>query len=327
MNVKFLTKKAFGLLLLTLFLVVGCSTDEGKQEMPDQEETVESVEDILVFPPNHPLNADISNSAVDSNSASILENIGLDIGLFTDFGSGTYEGAPIGIPYVIVGKDQTKVPILFRENDSYGDESDPGPFPIPLNAPIEGSGNGDSHVISVDTANGVLYELFNASQKGDGFEVSSSAVFDLNQVAYRPEGWTSADAAGLPIFPVLIRYPEVEKGEIDHAMRFTLSRSKIYEGYVSPARHLVSGSTGTELLPFGGRLRLKPDFDISGFSTTNQVILRALKKHGLILADVGSSMFISGAPHDRWDNDDLRALRDVKVGDFEVVELGSITTR
>ncbi|HFC53425.1 MAG TPA: hypothetical protein ENJ43_03225 [Gammaproteobacteria bacterium] len=283
-----------------------------------------------IFPPEHPLNRDISSDPVDPNSALILENIGLDTGLFCDFGSGTYEGSPIGIPYVVVGDGQKKVPVTFRGNnydDNYGDESDPGPFPIPLDAPVEGNGEGDAHVISVDVHNRMLYELYNAAQVGDGWQASSAAVFDLKQVSFRTDGWTSADAAGLPIFPLLVRYPEIEKGEIDHPLRFTILRSKIYEGYVHPARHLVTGGTGPELLPFGGRLRLKADFDISGFSPTNQIILRALKRYGLMLADVGSDMFISGAPHEGWDNDDLRELGRVKVSDFEVIQLGKIKTR
>ncbi|GAA4277619.1 hypothetical protein GCM10022259_23430 [Aquimarina mytili] len=287
-------------------------------------------ENIQLFPENHPLNMDISNSPIDPNSDLILNNIGLSEHLFADFGSGLYQGAPIGIPYVVVNNNQPLVPITFRANSydgNYGDESDQGPFPIPLNAPIEGNGAGDSHIISVNIENGMLYELYNASQSGAGFEASSAAVFDLNTVTYRPDGWTSADAAGLPIFPLLVRYPEIEKGEIDHPIRFTIGRNKIYEGYVLPARHLVSGERSDELLPFGGRLRLKANYDISSFSETNQIILRAMKKYGLILADVGSDIFITGAPNDNWDNDDLRNLQQVTLDNFEVIELGEISTR
>ncbi len=308
----------------------GEKDDHGQTNDQGQAENI-SVEDIAIFPPQHPLNRDISNDPVDPNSRLILENIGLDVGLFADFGSGLYEGAPIGIPYVTVGRGQATVPITFRGNeydDNYGDESDQGPFPIPLDAPIEGNGEEDSHVLCIDVENRVLYELYNAEPEGQGWAASSAAMFDLDKVEFRPDGWTSADAAGLPIFPLLVRYPEIaQKGEIDHPIRFTIPRAKIYEGYVHPARHLVSGETGPELLPFGGRLRLKAEFDISGFSETNQIILKALKRYGLILADVGSSMFISGAPDDRWDNDDLRELRKVKVADFEVIKLGAITHR
>ncbi len=319
-------------LFILASLSLSCSNDkdEANNGNPDDgssEVALSAAEDITLFPNDHPLNLDISNSPVDPNSMAILQNIGLDNHLFADFGSGLYQGSPIGIPYVAVDGNQPLVPITFRGNDydnNYGGESDQGPFPIPLDAPIEGNGEGDSHVISVDVENGMLYELYNSDQVGDGFEASSAAVFDLNAVSFRPDGWTSADAAGLPIFPLLVRYPEIEKGEIDHPIRFTITRSKIYEGYVHPARHLVSGSQSDELLPFGGRLRLRADYDISGFSETNQIILQAMKTYGLILADVGSDMFISGAPHDGWDNDDLRNLRDVTVDNFEVIELGEI---
>ena len=297
-------------IILCVQYFVSCSSDDSQDSAGDPDIgslDLSQAENIQLFPSNHPLNMDISSSAVDPNSDLILANIGLSEHLFADFGSGLYQGAPIGIPYVVVEDDQPKVPITFRANsydDDYGNESDQGPFPIPLNAPIEGNGAGDSHVISVDVENGMLYELYNADQVGDGFEASSAAVFNLNTVEFRPDGWTSADAAGLPIFPLLVRYPEIEKGEIDHPIRFTINRDKIYEGYVHPASHLVSGNTADDLLPFGGRLRLKADYDISGFSETNQVILRAMKKYGLILADVGSNMFITGAPNENWDNDD-----------------------
>ncbi len=326
------TPKSYILLVfLASAFFMSCSSDDsgGTTDNPDGTGTdLADAENIQHFPANHPLNLDISSSPVDPNSDLILSNIGLEESLFTDFGSGLYQGSPIGIPYVVVNGRQPKVPITFRGNDyddNYGGESDQGPFPIPLNAPIEGNGTGDSHVIAVDVENGMLYELYNADQVGNGFEASSAAVFNLNTVKFRPDGWTSADAAGLPIFPLLVRYSEIEKGAIDHPIRFTIRRDKIYEGYINPARHLVSGSTGDALLPFGGRLRLKPEYDISGFSETNQVILRAMKKYGLMLADVGSDMFISGAPNANWDNDDLRNLQQVSLDNFEVIELGEIT--
>ncbi|GAA4271130.1 hypothetical protein U6A24_04470 [Aquimarina gracilis] len=321
-------------ILLTFFVSVfifSCSSDDSSDDSNNPDVTgtdLSDTEDIQLFPANHPLNLDISNSPVDPNSDLILSNIGLTEHLFADFGSGLYQGSPIGIPYVVVNNNQPNVPISFRANGydgNYGGESDQGPFPIPLDAPIEGNGAGDSHVITVNIENGMLYELYNADQVDNGFEASSAAVFNLNTVEFRPDGWTSADAAGLPIFPLLVRYPEIEKGEIDHPIRFTISRSKIYEGYVHPARHLVSGATSNELLPFGGRLRLKADYDISSFSETNQIILRAMKKYGLMLADVGSDMFITGAPNENWDNDDLRNLQQVLLENFEVIELGPIT--
>jgi len=318
--------KKYTLYFLAALALFNCN----KKDSPDPQniQPTNDVENISIFPSTHPLNADISAAAVDANSSAILANIGVDRGLFPDFGSGLWEGAPIGIPYVVVGNGQPQVPVTFRSNDyddDYGDESDQGPFPIPLNAPIEGNGGGDSHVITVDADNGVLYELYNASRTSNGWAASSAAKFNLNAEEYRTDGWTSADAAGLPIFPCLVRYNEVAKGEIDHAIRFTIPRSKIYQGYIHPARHQVSGTKATNLLPFGAKLRLKASFDISGFSAENQVILRALKKHGLILADVGSSMYVSGAPNDRWNNEDLKELsKKVKVSDFEVIQIGTI---
>ncbi len=316
--------------LMALMLSVACSTDNENSDVRNDElGELPNVEEIQIFPATHPLNTEVANKAMDPNSQAILENIGLDKHLFTDFGSGLWEGTPIGIPFVVVAKDQPKVPITYRGNGTdgnYGDESDPGPFPIPLSAPVEGNGSGDSHVISVDLENGMLYELYNAQQVGDGWEASSGAVFNLNAIDYRPKGWTSADAAGLPIFPLLVRYGEIEKGEIDHPIRFTLNRSKIYAGYVNPARHLISGATSSNLLPMGGILRLKANFDISGFSATNQIILKAMKKYGIMLADAGSNMFISGDPNKGWDNDDLRQLQQVRVSNFEVVKMGEIYT-
>lgn len=306
--------------LLFLFLFFSCKNNDCCAPPIDAGD-IGAAELIQILPSSHPLNKDITSDPVDANSDAILNLIGLDRGLFADFGSGTWNGAPIGIPYVVVGSEQALVEINYV---LYGEESDPGPFPIPLNAPIEGNGEGDAHVLCVDVHNGMLYELYNAEVNGSSWNAGSGAKFNLNVEEYRPAGWTSADAAGLPIFPCLVRYPEIETGEIDHAIRFTLPRSNIYEGYIHPARHLVSGTTNSNQLPFGGKLRLKADFDISGFSATNQVILKALKKYGLILADVGSAMFISGAPHDSWDNDDLKELGAVKVADFEVLELGEI---
>lgn len=329
---KIINYGSFFYILIFSLILFACSEtgdDPNPSPNPNDEDpnAIVGVEEISIFPASHPLNQDISESPVDPNSFAILRNIGVGQGLFADFGSGEWEGAPIGIPFVTVEDGQPLVPITFRANGydgNYGEESDPGPFPIPLDAPIEGNGQGDSHVLVVDTDNFALYELYNASQNGEGWECSSAAAFDLSEVSFRPEGWTSADAAGLPIFPCLVRYSEIEVGEIDHAIRFTIPRSKIYQGYIHPARHLVSAGTEDNQLPFGARLRLRADYDISAFSPTNQIILRALKKYGLILADVGSSMFISGAPSESWDNDDLKELGKVKVEDFEVIELGEI---
>ena len=324
-NIKKTIKMKLTWYIIFAFVLIFSSCKKDEETLPQNYVgEVELAENIQIFPATHPLNRDISNDPVDPNSQAILNLIGLNVGLFADFGSGEWEGKPIGIPYVVVRDGQPLVDINYTR---WGDESDPGPFPIPLTAMIEGYGEGDAHVLCVDVDNSMLYEIGGAEVHNGGWNAAAGAKFNLNVEEYRPAGWTSSDAAGLPIFPCLVRYPEIEKGVIDHALRFTLARGCIYEGYVRPARHLVSGTTNSNQLPFGGRLRLKADYDISGFSETNQVILTALKKYGLILADVGSSMFISGAPHDSWDNDELKELGAVKVSDFEVIELGEIQTK
>jgi len=281
--------------------------------------TKADVENIEVFPADNPWNKDISHDAVDPYSSQIIANFS-GSPVKTDFGSGEWDGAPIGIPYVAVCGSQQKIEVNFTD---YGDESDAGPYAIPLTAPIEGNGSGDSHVISVDEENGILYELFNAHVNGDHWEASSGAIFNLRSNDLRPETWTSADAAGLPIFPGLVRYDEILKGVIDHPIRFTLTSSNVKPDYIYPARHKVSSGGGQYSLPFGARIRLKADFDISSYSATNQIILKAMKKYGLILADIGSNMYISGAPDERWNNDELRELLQVKASDFEVVKFNN----
>ena len=278
-----------------------------------------AAENIAVFPADNPWNLDISYAAVDPYSAQIITGFASN-GIKADFGSGLWQGAPIGIPYIVVCGDQPKILINFTD---YGDESDAGPYPIPLTAPIEGNGNGDAHVIAVDIENGKLYELFNAHVNGNRWDASSGAVFNLKTNAMRPEGWTSADAAGLPIFPGLVRYDEILKGVIDHPIRFTLNSSLVKPSYIHPARHKVNSSGGQYSLPFGARIRLKANVSISGFSATNQVILNAMKKYGLILADIGSNLYFTGAPDPRWNNDDLQKLGQIKGSDFEVVKFNN----
>ena len=242
-----------------------------------------------------------------------------------DFGSGEYQGSYMGIPYSVVDSSQSPVNILFN---AYGDESDPGPMPIPANANIEGypnPGTGDRHVLVLDNNNCWLYELYGSSVNTDGtWNAGSAAVWDLQNYDQRPLTWTSADAAGLPIFPGLIRYDEAASGQIAHAIRFTLQHS--IAAYVLPATHWASNSSAQFAAPMGMRLRLKSGFDISSFSATNQVILTALKQYGMIMADNGSSMYISGAPDDRWSNDDLHNLTTLTASDFEVVTLGTVYT-
>lgn len=288
-------------------------------------------EALQFFPTDNLINKDISKETIDPNSAAIIANIGSSVNLHPDFGSGTWQGLPIGIPFNVVCGNQTKVAITYSANSydgNYGAESDPGPMPIPADAKIEGNGtmNNDKHVLVVDKENKKLYELYNATKNADNsWRASSGSVFDLTSNAYRPDGWTSADAAGMAILPLLVRYDEVAKGEIDHAIRFTLANKKVFNGYVRPANHRTySGTEANNCLPMGGRMRLKASFDISGFSKTNQVILNAMKKYGIILADNGSSMFISGAPDERWDNEDLAKLKTIKAADFEVITLGQI---
>jgi len=285
--------------------------------------TLADAENIQIFPADNPWNLDISNAPLDPASSQIIAIIGSSP-LHPDFGSGLWSGAPIGIPYVVVCGSQAKIEINFRANsydNNYGDESDPGPYPIPLTAPVEGNTTGDAHVIAVDKDNGILYELYNASVDGDHWGASSGAVFDLKSNALRTEGWTSADAAGLPIFPGLVRYEEVNKGVIDHAIRFTLSKANVKPAYIAPARHKVNSTGGPYSLPFGAKIRLKSNYDITGFSKEVQVILVAMKKYGLILADIGSNMYISGAPDERWDNNALHQLGTIKASDFEVVKI------
>lgn len=287
-------------------------------------------ENIALFPADNPWNTAIDNAELDTRSDAIINLMAAGSpSLKADFGSGLWENAPIGIPYTVVCANQPKVAIVYRANNkdgNYGNESDAGPYPIPLNAPVEGNGAGDAHVITVDVENKKLYELYNASLAGDHWEASSGAVFDLTSNTMRPEGWTSADAAGLPIFPGLVRYEEILKGVIDHPIRFTLRSSKVTKGYVHPARHKVNGTNNNAAAPtpMGMRIRLKADFDISSYSATNKIILTALKKYGLILADIGSDMYITGAPDERWDNDDLRKLGSLKATHFEVVQMGAI---
>lgn len=277
--------------------------------------------DFFVFPRDNPWNTDISDYPVHPNSDNFIASIGRDTGLHPDFGT-VWQGVPNGIPYVYVGKNQPVVPIIIA---AYPDESDPGPFPIPENAPVEGGpdGDGDRHVIVIDRDNLMLYELYRAFKIPDGWQADSSAKWDLASNQVRPKHWTSADAAGLPIFAGLVRYEEIEKGEINHALRFTVSRTQ--RGFVFPARHFASVSTNPNHPPMGLRVRLKASVDISQFSSTNQIILRALKTYGMIVADNGGDWFLSGGPDSRWDDDDLHELQqNIHGRDFEVVFTGDI---
>jgi len=278
---------------------------------------------FVPFPPDNLWNADISSAPVDPNSAAIINFIGPTIGLHPDFGSGLYNNSIIGIPYLVVNSSQGPVDINFT---AYGDESDPGPMPVPTNAPIEGDPNpsGDQHVLVLDNNNCWLYELYDAQPNGSGWNAGSAAVWDLTADEQRPYTWTSADAAGLSIFAGLVRYDEVAAGAINHALRFTLASSQA--AFTPPASHWAANSSSADAAPMGMRMRLKASFDISGFSAANQVILTALKKYGMIMADNGSSMYLTGAPNDNWNNDDLHNLGSVTAADFDVIEMNPIYT-
>jgi hypothetical protein len=275
-----------------------------------------------LFPGSSHWNQRIDGLPVADNSSAMIAAIGAGDTLHPDFGSGRYEGAPIGIPFKTVSKRQKRVPVSFE----YADESDRGRYPIPRNAPIEGGpgSEGDRHILLVDRDRCRLYELFAAYPQDGGsrWRAGSGAIWSLRSNRLRPAGDTSADAAGLPILPGLARHDEVKKGRIDHALRFTVSRTR--RAYVYPARHFASSLTDPDLPAMGQRLRLKRDFDISDFPRQARVVLRALKEYGMLTADNGSDWFISGAPSSGWDNDDLRALKRVPGRAFEVVDTSSL---
>jgi hypothetical protein len=278
-----------------------------------------------MFPADNAWNTDISADPLDPASATLISACGGTAALHPDFGT-VFNGAPNGIPYVVVHGSQPKVPVTFQ----YSDESDKGPYPIPPDAPIEGGAGstGDRHVLVVDVDNWKLYELFDAhpANGGASWTAGSGAIFDLNSNALRPAGWTSADAAGLPILPGLVRYDEVvEQQEIRHALRFTCPTTR--RAYISPARHFASSRTDASLPPMGMRVRLKSSVDISKFSARNQVILKAMRKYGMLLADNGSAFFVSGAPDSRWNDDELSALKTLHGSDFEVVKMGTLVTQ
>jgi hypothetical protein len=269
-----------------------------------------------LFPADSTWNRRVDALPVAPNSDAIVAAIGADDNLHADFGSGLWDGGPIGIPITVVRGSQRKVRVGF----DYADESDRGPYPIPPTVKIEGGrhSHGDRHAILVDRDRCRLYELFALSPTRNGWRAGSGAIWDLRSNRLRPAGWTSADAAGLPILPGLARYQEVASGRIAHALRFTVSRTR--RAYVWPARHFASDLTDPSLPPMGLRLRLKGSFDVSRFPRQARVVLQALKEYGMVVADNGSDWYISGAPHPRWSNDDLHTLHDVPGSAFEVVD-------
>ncbi len=278
-----------------------------------------SVGGCRVFPADNAWNTDISRSPVRRWSDRFIAGINSDgpTKLHADFGGdGEY-----GIPFVTVARDQHRWPVVYT---AYGAESDPGPFPIPHDAPVEGgrSSDGDRHVLVLQRGRCRLFELYRAFWRRDHWEADSGAEWNLGSNKLRPLGWTSADAAGLPILPGLVRYDEVASGEVRHAIRFTVRRTQ--RGYVLPATHFASSSTDAALPPMGLRLRLKRSFDLSRFHGQARVILRALKRYGMIVADNGENWFLSGAADPRWDDEDLDQLKSVPGAAFEAVATGRI---
>jgi hypothetical protein len=271
-----------------------------------------------ILPSEDLLNQEIADAPVNPSSASYIASIGLSAHLHPDFGT----NPSYGIPYTAVGPEQPKVPIKFTK---YRSESDPGPYPVPANAPIEGggkNGHGDKHVLVLQEGSCMLYELYKAHRKGAGWTAANGAVFNLRSDALRPEGWTSADAAGLPIFPLLVRYPEVAAGQIDHALRVTVPATQ--NGYIHPATHFASSSSNPSLPPMGLRLRLKASYSLAGFHGESLIVLEALKRYGLIVADNGSPWFITGAPSPHWNDEDLEQIKQVPGSEFEAVDSGAI---
>jgi hypothetical protein len=275
-----------------------------------------------ILPRGNAFNQRVDRLPSAASSSTLVASIGRDSHVHADFGSGTYDGGPIGIPYTVVRRTQKKVPVSFED----ADESDRGPYPIPPGAPIEGgsSAGGDRHVLVVDRDRCRLYELYDAHPQAGGarWSAGSGAIFDLRSNRLRPAGWTSADAAGLPILPGLARYHDVAQGSIDHALRFTARRTR--RAYVHPARHFASDDADPALPPMGLRVRLKASTSLDGLGRQAKVVARALKRYGALLADNGSPWYFSGAPDRRWDNDDLHTLDRLTGSDFEVVDTTSL---
>lgn len=282
-----------------------------------------SLQGFRPFPPNDPWNTRVDRESVDRSSKKIIDAVvarNARAHFHPDFGTSW------GIPYVVVGAETKPITVPFTD---YPDESDPGKYPVPPSAQVEGgsalSNDGDRHVLVIDRDQGKLYELYRAFPDGRGnWKAACGAIFDLRDNTARPDGWTSADAAGLPIFPGLARYDEVEAGEIAHALRFTLQRSR--RAYVPPARHYASKLRDDFLAPMGMRMRLKASVSLSGLGPQAKVVAKALQTYGMILADNGSDFYVTGAPHPKWDNDDLGALKRLVPSDFEVVVMGKLTT-
>ena len=273
-----------------------------------------------IYPSDNAWNQDISSLPLSPLSANYVNSIGANAKLHPDFGGASY-GQSYGIPFITVTNSQAMIPINFT---AYGDESDPGPYPVPLTAPIEGgsSSTGDRHVLVVNTQSCKLYELYRAFPQPNKWNADSGAVFDLKSNALRPKYWTSADAAGLPIMPGLVKYAEVASGSVNHAIRFTVSRSQ--KAFIAPATHFASSSTDSNLPPMGLRLRLKSSYDISSLPSQAKIIATAMKKYGLIVADNGSNWFFQGDVNNSWDDNQLNTLKTIPGSAFEAVNTGPL---
>ena len=272
-----------------------------------------------IFPRSNPWNQRIDKLPVAANSATLVRSIGLDTGLHADFGSGTWDGGPIGIPFDVVSRKTPRAKVSFE----YADESDRVGYPIPKHVHIEyGS---DHHALLVDRDACRLYELGGLTYSGGRWHAWAGATWSLRSNRVRPATWTSADAAGLPIFPGLARWDEVKRGVIDHALRFTAARTR--RAFIYPARHYASSSNDPSLPPMGLRVRLKASFDVRPFPRQARIVLVALKRFGMLLADNGSNWYISGAPSRGWSNDQLHTLGRVKGSEFEVVDASSLRPR
>ncbi len=293
--------------VFSVFCTFACVATAGAQQL---------IGGCPVLPADNIWNTPIDALPAMANSATLVNTIGATRGFHADFGAGMWDGGPIGIPFITVPGSQTKYPASFL----YWDESDPGPYAVPLNAPIEGGPNatGDRHAIAIDVDNCRLYELYRAFPGASNWTADSGAIYDLRSNALRPSTWTSADAAGLPIVPGLVTYEEMASGEIKHAIRFTAPQTK--REFVWPARHYASSLTGTQYPRMGERFRLKASFDISTYPADVQVILRAMKKYGIILADNGSAWYISGKPDPRWNDDNLHRFSSLVGSNFEAVD-------
>lgn len=321
------------LVLITVLAVTGCSeTNPEWAAAPTPSQTASAAATTPPpspsmalschgFPADNVWRADVSRLPVHQSSAAFIASIGATTGLHPDFGAGQWESAPIGIPVTTIPSGQAGVKVGFE----YSRESDPGPYPIPADARVEGGrqGTGDRHIILHDPAGCRVYELYAAYPAADGaWRAGSGAIFDLRSNKLRPAGWTSADAAGLSIYAGLVRYEEVAAGRIDHAIRITVPRTR--NAYVWPARHAASQSADPAMPPMGLRLRLKSDVDTSKFPAQARVIADAMKKYGVIIADNGSAWYVSGEPDDRWSNDALRVLKQLHGNNFEAVDSSSL---